>query len=137
MIPIFCSSFRSLLNTICSILVDSHVDRRTSLKIRVQTYLHRTCLLRSARLKSHFYAASLALIDPSSNNMPAFTSNMMPSQWPLIQRIRNGIPGPLLAKLTPLWKIYYVLRGSYRQVVGRLHERHGQLKPKSRLNTQD
>lgn len=61
--------------------------------------------------------------------MPTPAPIMEPSQWPLIQRIFNGTPGPLLAKLSPLWKIYHVLRGTYRRLTTRLHERYGNLAP--------
>lgn len=50
---------------------------------------------------------------------------MKPSQWPLIQRYRNAIPGPFLAKISPLWKIWHVLRGTYRKAVQKLHARYG------------
>ncbi|KAK4507103.1 hypothetical protein PRZ48_000837 [Zasmidium cellare] len=59
--------------------------------------------------------------------MSSPAADSKPSQWSLIQRFRNGIPGPFLAKLSPLWKIYHVLRGSYRKKVRELHERYGPL----------
>ncbi|KAF2173103.1 hypothetical protein M409DRAFT_49590 [Zasmidium cellare ATCC 36951] len=59
--------------------------------------------------------------------MSSPASNTKATQWPVVQRFRNGIPGPFLAKLSPLWKIYHVLRGSYRKKVRKLHDRYGPL----------
>lgn len=45
-----------------------------------------------------------------------------------IRQISNlfvPIPGPPLARLTSLWKVYHVVNDTYREVMEDLHQKHG------------
>lgn len=55
--------------------------------------------------------------------MLQFIRNM--AQWPSLRRFFNQIPGPFLAKLTRLWKLYHLLVGSYTKRVNELHRLYG------------
>lgn len=48
--------------------------------------------------------------------------------WPVVRLFFSGfeVPGPLIAKVSRLWKLYHLLRGDYRAAVRRLHERYGE-----------
>ncbi|USW48688.1 Putative cytochrome P450 superfamily [Septoria linicola] len=47
--------------------------------------------------------------------------------WPLLRRLFSKVPGPLLAKLTRLWKTYHLLRGTYEDRLKTLHALQGPL----------
>lgn len=57
--------------------------------------------------------------------LPALAFAMKLTDLPLVGALFNDVPGSYLAKLTPLWKLYHVLRGSYGVAVRRLHARYG------------
>jgi hypothetical protein len=37
----------------------------------------------------------------------------------------SGIPGPFLASITPLWRLYRVLQGDWHMDIVKLHEKYG------------
>lgn len=47
--------------------------------------------------------------------------------WPLLRHLFSKIPGPILAKLTGLWKLYHLVHGSYADRLRQLHSLHGKL----------
>ncbi|EME49097.1 hypothetical protein DOTSEDRAFT_19569 [Dothistroma septosporum NZE10] len=47
--------------------------------------------------------------------------------WPWIRLLFSNVPGPLIAKVTRLWRLYHLLRGDCGAAVKRLHDRHGPL----------
>lgn len=54
---------------------------------------------------------------------------------PILQLIfgRNRVPGPLLARLSTLWKSYHLVRGTYAKAVKDLHLRFGKFSSTSPL----
>ncbi|CAK1354136.1 hypothetical protein CB0940_01963 [Cercospora beticola] len=47
--------------------------------------------------------------------------------WPFLRRLLSKVPGPFLAKFTRLWKVWHLLRGTYRAKLQQLHALHGPL----------
>ncbi|PPJ54245.1 hypothetical protein CBER1_05126 [Cercospora berteroae] len=47
--------------------------------------------------------------------------------WPFLRRLLSKVPGPFLAKFTRLWKVWHLLRGSYKAKLQQLHALHGPL----------
>ena len=45
----------------------------------------------------------------------------------LRRRLSNDIPGPALAKITVLWKMWHCRTGRYAELVHKLHQKHGSL----------
>ncbi|GIZ38993.1 hypothetical protein CKM354_000238600 [Cercospora kikuchii] len=47
--------------------------------------------------------------------------------WPFLRRLLSKVPGPFLAKFTRLWKVWHLLRGTYKAKLQQLHALHGPL----------
>ncbi|KAF2212358.1 hypothetical protein CERZMDRAFT_97634 [Cercospora zeae-maydis SCOH1-5] len=46
--------------------------------------------------------------------------------WSFLRRLLFKVPGPLLAKFTRLWKLWHLLRGTYKAKLQQLHALHGE-----------
>ncbi len=49
--------------------------------------------------------------------------------WKLCHSPLRAVPGPFLARLTDLWYLWTVQKGSFEQVNLHLHDKHGTLSP--------